>query len=182
MSYLVICGTNRSNARTRVVALSIVKILKEIAGEGSVKYYDLQDFPMTSVYDEMYNGKREHIFNQIQDEIFVPSSKWIIIAPEYNGGFPGVLKVLIDTLSVRKAKETFHFKKALLLGVADGRAGNLRGIEQLTGLLNYMKMIVYPVKQPLSQVSKLLNEDQSELVDNDTIQLYHNLIQDFHAF
>ena len=182
MNYLVICGTNRKNARSRVVAQAIAHLLRDVAGDESVSYYDLQDFPLTTLYDVMYDAKRSHGFNDTQDQVFIPAQKWIIVAPEYNGGFPGVLKMWIDILSVRRAKETFHFKKALLLGVAEGRAGNLRGIDQLTGLLNYMKMIVYPVKQPLSQVSKLMNEEQNELIDNDTIQLYRHLIQDFHAF
>ncbi|MBK6784946.1 MAG: NAD(P)H-dependent oxidoreductase [Saprospiraceae bacterium] len=41
----------------------------------------------------------------------IPSSHWIIIAPEYNGSFPGILKLFLDVLSVKQAKETFHGKK-----------------------------------------------------------------------
>lgn len=49
-------------------------------------------------------------------------------------------------------------KDACLVGIADGRAGNLRGMEHLTGILNYLKMHVYHDKLPISVVNKVMDE------------------------
>ena len=57
-------------------------------------------------------------------------------------------------------------KKALLTGVSTGRAGNLRGMEHLTGILHYMRVIVHPNKFPISVVDRLFN-DQRRLLTGD---------------
>ena len=75
--------------------------------------------------------------------------------PEYNGTFPGVLKAMIDTSDVKKA---WWHKKALLVGVSTGRAGNLRGMDQITGSLNHMKMHVHHNKLPISSIDKVMDE------------------------
>ena len=56
-------------------------------------------------------------------------------------------------------KNCFHNKKASLTGVAEGRAGNLRGIEHLTNIFNHMKMNVLHFKIPISQVHLMLDEN-----------------------
>jgi chromate reductase len=46
-----------------------------------------------------------------------------------------------------------------LLGVASGRAGNLRGMDHLTGILNYLGAIVMPDKLPISRIGELLDAE-----------------------
>jgi NAD(P)H-dependent FMN reductase len=48
---------------------------------------------------------------------------------------PGSLKLFIDACSVREYKQNFKGKKAALVGIASGRAGNLRGMDHLTGVM-----------------------------------------------
>ena len=50
-------------------------------------------------------------------------------------------------------------KKACLVGVSDGRAGNLRGMEHLTGILHYLKMHVYYDKLPISVVNLVMDAE-----------------------
>ena len=52
----------------------------------------------------------------------------------------------------------FHNKKACLTGVAQGRAGNLRGMDHLTNIFHHLKMNVLHFKIPISQVHLLLDE------------------------
>jgi chromate reductase len=79
----------------------------------------------------------------------------MFIIPEYNGSFPGMFKGFIDASDVKKC---FHNKKACLTGVAEGRAGNLRGMEHLTNIFNHLKMNVLHLKIPISQVHLMLDE------------------------
>jgi NAD(P)H-dependent FMN reductase len=46
-----------------------------------------------------------------------------------------------------------------LIGVSTGRAGNLRGMEHLTGMLNYLNMHVHPEKLPVSSVQDLIDDE-----------------------
>jgi len=95
-------------------------------------------------------------FTKAENEFLIPAQKFIFIMPEYNGTFPGVLKAMIDTSDVKKA---WWHKKALLVGISTGRAGNLRGMDQITGSLNHMKMIVHHNKLPISAIDKVMDEN-----------------------
>jgi chromate reductase, NAD(P)H dehydrogenase (quinone) len=56
-------------------------------------------------------------------------------------------------------KKCWYYKKAMLVGVADGRAGNLRGLDHMTNILNYMKMNVLYNKLPLSRINEEISPD-----------------------
>lgn len=179
--FLVINGTNRNNSKTEIICDAICKIL----GSQNLDYelFSVGSVDPTTFSPMMYETNL--IFPQIEElreRLFIPSHKWIIITPEYNGSFPGYLKTVIDMLSVRKQVETFNFKKVLLIGIATGRAGNLRGMEHLTGILNYLRMVVYPDKQPISRVEELIDFKSGTLKDQVTIFQLDHLIKQFSKF
>jgi NAD(P)H-dependent FMN reductase len=179
--YLIINGTNRANSQTERVSLTVAAILDELGI--SYSYYSLEQLDPALLAPDMYDvEQRTDDLDRLQAAVFVPATKWIFIAPEYNGSFPGMLKVLIDLLSVRWQTETFHLKKALLIGVASGRAGNLRGLDHLTGVLNYLKMVVYPVKQPISRINTLVEAGEKPQMEAETRKLLRQLILQFQAF
>jgi len=153
----VISGTNRPGSRTKIVSELFFELLKESTSE-EVKFLDLVDINIPLLTNEMYDKTGQHPnITDIQDNILLPSRLWVIISPEYNGSYPGILKLLIDALSIRRYKETFSGKKAALIGVATGRAGNFRGMEHLTGLLNYLNILVMPNKLPISSVDQYID-------------------------
>jgi chromate reductase len=146
----IISGTNRSGSNTKKIALEYQWILEE-------KGIDAKLFSLEGV-DVMHN---DAAFQQIEAEIIIPTTSFIFIVPEYNGSFPGVLKMLFDTGGSHGI--WFH-KNALLTGVATGRAGNLRGMDHLADILNYVKITVHPNRLPISGVDKLLSPE-GKLID-----------------
>ena len=94
---------------------------------------------------------------ELEKKWLLPAEKYIFISPEYNGSIPGVLKCLIDVSDVKKV---WKGKKALLTGVSTGRAGNLRGMDHLTGIMHYVGTVVHPNKLPISIVDTLFNEEE----------------------
>ena len=80
-----------------------------------------------------------------------------------------------------RVPECFYGKKALLTGVADGRAGNLRGMEHFTGILNHMKVIVHPDKLPISVLKKLVNKE-GDLMDEETKKVIEKQLKEFLDF
>ena len=68
-----------------------------------------------------------------------------------------------------------------MAGVSTGRAGNLRGMEHLTGVLLYLKANVYHNRLPLSVVHTLLNDD-GLLSDEVTINTLKAQVDEFLLF
>lgn len=164
--YTIISGTNRINSHTEKVAKIYQDILKSKnihAGIFSLKNIDL------------INKKEE--FFKLEQEILIPTKKFLFIIPEYNGSYPGILKMMIDYSDIRN---TWHFKKALLTGVASGRAGNLRGMDHLADTLHYLKMNVYYNKLPISSVNKVMDEEGN--LDADTLRAINVQLDEYISY
>lgn len=179
---LVIHGTNRSASQSKPISDFVHSFLNEHF-TGDVNILDLSNIPIQAFESSnMYHSEQLSAdIRKIQDEYMIPASKMVFISPEYNGSFPGILKLFIDACSISYSKESFYHKKALLIGVASGRAGNLRGMEHLTGILMYMNMIIYPNKLPISRIETLLDQNNG-LNDENTIKSIQNLLIEFLSF
>lgn len=163
----IISGTNRKGSNTEKVAIQYREILRSRGIKPE----------FVSLVGLDVNERNPQIL-QLEKDILIPTEKFIFISPEYNGSIPGVLKSLIDISDIRKV---WWGKKALLTGVSTGRAGNLRGMEHLTGILHYVKMHVHPNKLPISVVDKLLNS--ADLIeDAGTIQAINEQLDEFLAY
>lgn len=165
--YTIISATNRVGSHTENVARQYQNILKEKGIES--KIFSLKNL---NVLEENLE------FSKAENEFLIPAQKFIFIMPEYNGTFPGVLKAMIDTSDVKKA---WWHKKALLVGISTGRAGNLRGMDQITGSLNHMKMIVHHNKLPISSIDKVMDESGT-ITNKNTLQAIDQQLDEFINF
>lgn len=177
----VICGTNRKDSATGAFARYYFNTLKSKSKE-EVKLLSLEDLPNDFCHIGMYAEAGQIAgITSIQDEYMLPADKFIILSPEYNGSFPGVLKLFIDACSIREYKATFSGKKAGLVGIASGRAGNLRGLDHLTGVLNHVGTEVMPNKLPISGIGSLMN-DAKDITNEDTKASIEKHIDDLLKF
>ncbi len=154
----IISGTNRKDSMT----LKVANI-----------YYSLMSTKTDNVHllslEDKHVWEKGAALSQIEQEYLIPAQKFVFIMPEYNGSFPGILKAMIDNSDIRNC---WWYKKVMLVGVADGRGGNLRGIEHMTNILHYMRMNVMYNKLPLSRINqemdiegKLLNEGTAKAIE-----------------
>jgi chromate reductase len=157
----IISGTNRKHSNTFKIASEYQLILREKGIEAGI--LSLEDLELMH-----YNTA----FEAVENKILIPTTHFIIISPEYNGSFPGVLKMLFDT---SRSHEIWFHKKALLTGVATGRAGNLRGMDHLADVLNYMKITVHPNKLPISAINSVVGSDGKIIDKNTLIAINHQL-------
>lgn len=178
----VFSGTNRKNSASFKVSKQVFDFLKKHTTE-EVKFFSLEDLPDNILHIDMYGSEQQSSeLMKIQDEYLIKANKFYFVIPEYNGGYPGVLKLFLDACSVRAYKESFHGgKKAALIGVSSGRAGNLRGMEHFTGVLNYLQITVMPPSLPISTIEKLLNSD-GNIHDADTLRAMENHVIKFVQF
>ena len=174
--YLVISATNRANSNTLKVANQVVELLQNHTSE-SVVLYSLESFEKSLLQSGTGLMQFPESLTSFHDEVFLPTKKLLYVIPEYNGGFSGILKLFVDILSTRKYKENFVGKKAGLIGVATGRAGNLRGMEHFTGVLNYLNTTVFPNRLPISTVDKVLGHEAG--FDPDSKKVLDTYLKDF---
>lgn len=164
--YTIISATNRKGSNTLKVSKQYQAFFKEQGIDA--KLLSLEDFN---------SFHRDENFNVLEQEFLAPASKFIFIMPEYNGSFPGVFKLMMD---ISDLSVCWNFKKVMLVGVANGRAGNLRGIDIMTNMCNYMKMHVFFNKLPISSVSAELENDV--FIKEQTIQTIKSQIEGFIKF
>jgi NAD(P)H-dependent FMN reductase len=141
----IISSSSRDNNNSKKVALTYLSILKNRGIDA--KLLSLDDY-------EVYH--RNEVFNKMESDFLIAADKFIFVIPEYNGSYPGVLKLMIDNSDIAKC---WHHKKVLLTGVSSGRAGNLRGMEHITGCFLHMKMLVHHNRLPLSVIESLIGEE-----------------------
>lgn len=178
----VVSGTNRKGSRCKVFAQQYFEFLRGALGEEEVKFLALEDIPQSWLSADMYaEAGQDPELTAIQDEYILPARGFVFISPEYNGSFPGVLKLFIDACSIRKYAQNFKGKKAALVGVASGRAGNLRGMSHLAGVLHYLGTTTMPDQLPISQISNLLN-DENQIVDEATLEVMQAHAKAFSQF
>ncbi|RRN77812.1 NADPH-dependent oxidoreductase [Pseudoxanthomonas sp. SGD-10] len=171
---LIVAGTNRLNSNTLKVSKYYQKLLK---GKGvDADILSLTDLPDNLSSTDLY-GKRSEAFAPILEKVN-KCQKFIFIIPEYNGSFPGILKLFIDACDF---PASFYEKKAALVGLSSGKYGNIRGVDHFTGVCNYMHLNVMPLKIHLTYINKDLNEAGS-FITEDSIKFINQQVDKFILF
>ena len=170
----IICGTNRPESNTSKVLEYCVKTAENQGFD--VDVLDLQKLPSTFLSEGIY-GDPSDSFSQILEKKIVPASHIMFVVPEYNGSYPGILKLFLDTT----LPKLWAGKKAALIGLATGRSGNQRGLDHLTAVLHYLKMEVYSQKPLLSSIHQHLNEE-GNMSNREYQGLIESQIKGFKAF
>ena len=151
----IVVGTNRKNAVSYAVALQYKEILSELGADSRILY--LKDLPADYIKSALYEnvGKNQE-FNQIR-ELMNASSKFVFIIPEYNGSFPGVLKVFVDGLDRARALTD---KKCALVGISAGDQGAGLALSHFTDILNYCGTYVLAYRLRIPKIMDLMTENK----------------------
>ncbi len=160
----IISGSNRPGSNSQKIAKAYLENLRKKNIEAQLLSLEEHDVFV-----------RNEIFIKLESTYLLDADKFIFVIPEYNGSYPGIVKLMIDNSDVAKC---WANKKALITGVASGRAGNLRGMEHFTGSLMHMKMYVHPNRLPISAVHTLMNAENI-LQDEATLKLIDTQIDEF---
>ena len=166
----VVSGSNRRNNSTRPFAQLVTDL---IAAEGEAStLIDLEHLPGDILHADMY-APNDHAFLSGAEATLKASAAWFFVYPEYNGSFPGALKLFVDALSVRDYAGTFAGKRAALIGTASGRSGNIRGIDHFGAVLMHMGTWVLPKGLPISGIDALLTDGRvTDAATVDTVRKY----------
>ncbi|RNC84769.1 MAG: NADPH-dependent oxidoreductase [Balneola sp.] len=168
MQLKIISSTDRPNSKSLEVSGYIQKLYDKQGVDTSV--VSLEDFPLQDVAGGKYGEEIQSVKN-FRDPV-LNADALLFVIPEYNGGFPGILKVFIDYLPFPGAFE--HLPMAFI-GVAAGAFGALRAVEQFQMVANYRNSIQFPERVFINRVSSefdpesgLKNEFQQKLLEGQT--------------
>ena len=171
---VVISGTNRPKARSAAVARVTVGILRAAGVE--VELIDLSDLPR-EIFEPGAYADKPPSFEAFQRSI-LDAAGILTVVPEYNGSYPGVLKYFIDML---RFPESLYLKPAAFVGVANGRWGGLRAVEQLEMVFQYRHAHLFGRRLFLPAASGLLDAD-GQLTDVELRDRLRVLAVDFADF
>lgn len=167
----IICATHRPKNQTLKIVSAYNEILRELGANTEI--LQMSEMPREFLWSDSFGERTPHVDALIKRKL-LPATKFVIIAPEYHGSYPGVFKSFVDALPPAIWKR----KKVALVGVASGRAGNLRGMDHLTDLFHHMRTEVFSNKLPISKLEELLDE-KGTLSDQETIDLIRIQAQEF---
>ena len=160
----VVLGTNRKNRRSEHVAHWISDKMdgrKEI----ETKLFDVRDFDLPQ---DDYGTEIAAQFPEWRDAV-IKADGLVIVVPEYNYGYPGVLKSVLDLL----LKEYIH-KAVAFVGVSAQPWGGTRVIESLAAVVREFGLTPTFTDLNFPRVQNLFDENGVLLDDS-----YDKRAQDF---
>ena len=128
----LLLGTNRQNRASEAAAKWVFSKMTA-RDEIEPAYFDVRDFDLPP---DDYGTKIGHLFPEWRDTI-IKADALVIVTPEYNHGYPGPLKSVLDLL----LKEYIH-KAVAFVGVSSGPWGGTRVIEAMVPMVRELGLAV----------------------------------------
>jgi len=151
----IVLGTNRKGRASENVALWLLEKMSE-RDDIETKLFDVRDFDLPQDDYGTAIGKN---FPEWRDAV-IRADGLVIVAPEYNHGYPGILKSVLDLL----LKEYIH-KAVGLVGVSASPWGGTRVVEACVPMVRELGLAVtftdlnFPqVQNKFDENGKLLDE------------------------
>ena len=170
----ILSGTNRTGNKTIKIAEAYLAHFREKGIDAQI--FDLKELPADFSSTWMSDKQSPDFQNQVATYIR-QVEKILLVVPEYQGTFPGILKLVIDAIHPRDLKG----KKVALTGLGSGRGGNLRGLDQLSSAFHYLGITIYPFHLPVSRINDVINAE-GVLHDEATIKAIDAHAEGFAGF
>ena len=169
----IISGTDRPGAQALKISGYLMRRYKKMGAK--VSLINLQDFPLEAVKGGPYGQDNSAI--EAYNKPLHQADGLVMVIPEYNGSFPGILKLFIDYLPF---PESFLRKPISYIGESAGAFGAMRAVEQMEQVAEYRYAYNFPERVFIPRVNKNFSEDkgildefQNSLLDSQIKNFYH---------
>jgi len=149
----IILGTAREGRQSEKVANFVLEQVKETALE--TEMIDVRDYRIAAT-----DKTKKIPAAQSWEEKAARADGFIIVTPEYNHGFSGELKMLLDMLY-----EEYFNKPVAFCGVSSGPVGGARGIQLLRlvcislGMYPILETVYFPMVQNLFDENNQIKDE-----------------------
>lgn len=166
LNVVVILGTNRTGRESEKAARFIMDTIAK-HDELAATLFDVRDFPVPA---EGYGQalKEKEPFSRYRAAV-VAADALVIVTPEYNHGYPGTLKALLDT-----ALREYVHKAVGFVSVSRGRFGGARVIENLVPVVRELGLVASFADLNFPNIADQFDED-----GNPTDAGYHERAEKF---
>lgn len=136
MHIVVIPGTNRTGSLTAKLATAVAADYSNLGHTVDLMTMDLEtDYLAGTAYKEPTPAITARV------ERFLKADGVVFLVPEYNGSYPGIVKLFIDTLPYPAG---FDRRPCAYIGLAAGQFKGLRAVEHLQAVAGYRNALTYP--------------------------------------
>ena len=137
MHIVVVCGTNRDGALSRLLATEASECYTLLGN--TVDILDMAELPPEILSGGVYKEKPASV--QTLVDRFLKAEGAVFVVPEYNGSYPRVLKLFVDMLPF---PEGFDSRPCAFIGLAAGQFKSLRAVEHFQQVAGYRNAHVFP--------------------------------------
>lgn len=137
MHIAVVCGTNRKGALSRLLATEVAETYRQ--NGATVDLIDMAELPTSALAATAYKEPAQEVTDLVGR--FLKSDGAVFIVPEYNGSYPGVLKLFVDMLPY---PDGFDSRPCAYIGLAAGQFQGLRAVEHFQQVAGYRNAHTYP--------------------------------------
>jgi azobenzene reductase len=171
----VLCGSVRQGRKSPAVAKYLANALAKQNGI-KINYIDLAEFDLPIMQERRGHhpnlpAAAEKLGVQLENADAI-----LVVSPEYNGSYPGVLKNTLDYYYDELAK-----KPVGIVSVSSGRLAGANVMQMLQLLFLRVGSFVCPAKMQVAEVGKVF--DEHEKTDNEFfIKSSAKFIEEFRWF
>ena len=171
---LIISCTNRKKALSLELSYFIKSIYENHSD--STELLDLKNVNFKELVEAPYSLSNPSPLLKEQLEKIAQASALILVCPEYNGGFPGLIKHFIDHWIY---PDSFVYKPVCFVGLG-GRFGALNPILQLEKIFLYRHSFVFPLRVFIQKAPEVIKEGKVQ--DKHIVQLLEKQAKNFIKF
>ena len=133
----ILSGTNRTGSTTRALAGHVASLYADAGAQPTL--LDLATLGTEWFTPDAYTQRGDT--TRPEARAVLECDGLLVLTPEYNGSFPGALKLFLDILPFPAA---LAGRPSAFIGLAAGNWGGLRAVEQLQSIFAYRNAQLFP--------------------------------------
>lgn len=167
----VLLGTARKGRKSERVARYIMDVLTQ-RDDAEYQLVDVRDHNHGVTIPPWEKNESTAPWRNIVSR----SDAFVFVVPEYNHGYPGELKMLLD-----QEVQGYSGKPVVLAGVSKGELGGARVIEHIQPVLSELGLVYIPYPIRFANVEKLFS-DEGTITDDAYERRVNRAVDNLHTY
>lgn len=172
MNIVVVLGTAREGRQSEHVAKALHAVFSEKEGVDST-LVDVRDYLSSIATMPMWGDRGLDAGLSKWKDIAEKADGFVFVLPEYNRGYPGEWKLLVDSLT-----KPFHGKPAAIAGVSSGMFAGARVVEHVKTVLVELGLVAVSTAHYTGKVKEQF-DDEGNMTDESARERLEKFVDAF---